>query len=39
MLLTPHSSFDLDRIMDASALLFDARNATGARGRANVVTL
>jgi len=39
VLLTPHSSFDLDRLMDTAALLFDARNATGARGRANVVTL
>jgi UDP-N-acetyl-D-glucosamine dehydrogenase len=39
VLLTPHSSFDIPRICDIATLVFDARNATGARGRPNVVTL
>ncbi len=39
LLLTPHSSFDLGWLVEHSAFLFDARNATGARGRSNVETL
>jgi UDP-N-acetyl-D-glucosamine dehydrogenase len=39
VLLTPHSSYDLDQIADWAQLVFDARNATGARGRPNVEVL
>lgn len=39
LLLTPHSDFDLGHLLETSRFLFDARNATGARSRADVVTL
>jgi UDP-N-acetyl-D-glucosamine dehydrogenase len=39
VLLTPHSSYDLDLVMEHAQLLFDARNATGARQRTTVVRL
>jgi len=39
LLLTPHSVYDVDMITSHAALLFDARNATGGRSRATVVTL
>ena len=39
LLLTPHSSYDLDLIVRHSALLFDARNAIGDRHTPSVVTL
>jgi len=39
LLLTPHSSYDLDLIVRHSALLFDARNAIGDRHTSSVVTL
>jgi UDP-N-acetyl-D-glucosamine dehydrogenase len=38
-LLTPHSSYDLDWIASHSKLVFDARNAYGAKRPANVVRL
>ncbi len=39
LLLTPHSDYDLDELMDWSNLLFDARNATARRDRPNVEVL
>lgn len=39
VLLTPHDSYDLEEVVAASRLLFDARNATGVRGRDSVVVL
>lgn len=39
LVLTPHSSYDLDRVRAHASLLFDARNALGARGDDRVVTL
>ena len=39
LLLTPHTTYDLDELMDWSQLLFDARNATGRRDKRNVVVL
>ena len=39
VLLTPHSSFDLDWVVEHARLVFDARNATAAGHRGNVVTL
>jgi UDP-N-acetyl-D-glucosamine dehydrogenase len=38
-LLTPHSTYDLDWLAGVASLLFDARNAFGARARPNVVKL
>jgi UDP-N-acetyl-D-glucosamine dehydrogenase len=38
VILTPHSTYDVDMLVEHSGLLFDARNATGGRG-ASVVTL
>jgi len=38
LLLTPHASYDMAELVSWSSLLFDARNATGAR-RSNVVVL
>lgn len=38
-LLTPHASYDLDRVVARSSLVFDARNATGARAPDHVVRL
>lgn len=37
-LLTPHSTYDLDAIVEQASLVFDARNAIGA-ARPNVVVL
>jgi UDP-N-acetyl-D-glucosamine dehydrogenase len=39
VLLTPHSSYDLQMLTGYATLLFDARNATGGRGGETVVTL
>ena len=39
LLLTPHASYDLEQLVDWSPMLFDARNATGARDQRNVVVL
>jgi UDP-N-acetyl-D-glucosamine dehydrogenase len=39
VLLTPHSSYDLGQLADWAQLVFDARNATGARSRPNVEVL
>ena len=39
LLLTPHDSYDLDEVVQQASLLFDARNAVGARGVETVVTL
>ncbi len=39
VVLTPHSTYDLDWIADHAALVFDARNAYGANRRPNVVRL
>jgi UDP-N-acetyl-D-glucosamine dehydrogenase len=39
VLLTPHSDYDLDLVVEHAQLLFDARNATGARNHATVVQL
>jgi UDP-N-acetyl-D-glucosamine dehydrogenase len=39
LLLTPHADYDTEELVDWSALLFDARNATGRRDRSNVVVL
>jgi UDP-N-acetyl-D-glucosamine dehydrogenase len=39
VLLTPHSSYNLDTITGHATLLFDARNATGARRNGTVVVL
>jgi UDP-N-acetyl-D-glucosamine dehydrogenase len=39
LLLTPHSSYDLDQVVRQSRLLFDARNATGGRHSGTVVRL
>ena len=39
VLLTPHTAFDLSWLAENATLVFDARNAMGARGRPNVVTL
>jgi UDP-N-acetyl-D-glucosamine dehydrogenase len=38
-LLTPHRAYDLDWIAQHASLVFDARNAYGARRRSNVVRL
>jgi UDP-N-acetyl-D-glucosamine dehydrogenase len=38
VILTPHSTYDLDLVVEHAELLFDARNATGGRA-ASVVTL
>jgi UDP-N-acetyl-D-glucosamine dehydrogenase len=38
-LLTPHRTYDLDRIAHDAPLVFDARNAYGDGGRPNVVRL
>jgi UDP-N-acetyl-D-glucosamine dehydrogenase len=38
-LLTPHSTYDLDHVVASSTLVFDARNATGARAPGHVVRL
>ncbi|MGH8894556.1 MAG: nucleotide sugar dehydrogenase [Actinomycetes bacterium] len=37
--LTPHSSYDLDRVVDSGSLVFDARNAIGPTGHRNVIRL
>lgn len=39
LLLTPHDGYDLVEIVEASRLLFDARNATGVRDCPSVVVL
>jgi UDP-N-acetyl-D-glucosamine dehydrogenase len=39
LLLTPHDTYDLDLIVSASRLLFDARNATNCRSSSTVVAL
>jgi nucleotide sugar dehydrogenase len=39
LLLTPHSTYDLDRIVDQAQLVFDARNATRRRGHPKVEVL
>jgi UDP-N-acetyl-D-glucosamine dehydrogenase len=39
VLLTPHETYDIDRIIDSARLIFDARNAAARRGRDTVVTL
>jgi UDP-N-acetyl-D-glucosamine dehydrogenase len=39
LLLTPHSSYDLDALCGWASLLFDARNATGGRHSATVEVL
>ncbi|MGY1739542.1 MULTISPECIES: nucleotide sugar dehydrogenase [unclassified Blastococcus] len=39
LLLTPHSAYDIEWVAEQAGLLFDARNATGGRPRAKVVTL
>jgi nucleotide sugar dehydrogenase len=39
LLLTPHSTYDLDAICSRASLVFDARNATGDRPRRNVERL
>jgi UDP-N-acetyl-D-glucosamine dehydrogenase len=39
LLLTPHSTYDVDVIVSHAQLLFDARNATGGRRAGTVVTL
>jgi UDP-N-acetyl-D-glucosamine dehydrogenase len=39
LLLTPHSSYDLEMVVDHARLLFDARNATGGRHAGKVVRL
>jgi UDP-N-acetyl-D-glucosamine dehydrogenase len=39
LLLTPHSSYDLDMVTRHARLLFDARNAVGGRPSGRVVTL
>ncbi len=39
LLLTPHSTYDVGRLIEWSRLLFDARNATGRRTGGNVVVL
>ncbi len=39
VLLTPHSSYDLDQLVEWSGLLFDARNATASAGHRNVEVL
>lgn len=37
--LTPHAAYDLDWVADHASQVFDARNALGQSGRANVVRL
>ena len=39
VLLTPHSEYDLERIADRAAVVFDTRNVYGSAGRPNVITL
>jgi UDP-N-acetyl-D-glucosamine dehydrogenase len=39
LLLTPHSTYDLDSVTSQAGLLFDARDAIGRRRLAGVVTL
>ena len=39
LLLTPHTSYDLDDVESRARLLFDARDALGRRGSDRVVTL
>lgn len=39
LLLTPHAAYDLPALVRWAPLLFDARNATAARGRPNVEVL
>jgi len=38
-LLTPHADYDVEKLVEWSPLLFDARNATGERDRPNVEVL
>ncbi len=38
-LLTPHSAYDIDHLIEHARLLFDARNASNGRRASNVVTL
>jgi UDP-N-acetyl-D-glucosamine dehydrogenase len=37
--LTPHTSYDLDSVLDHARLVFDARDALGRRNEDKVVTL
>jgi UDP-N-acetyl-D-glucosamine dehydrogenase len=39
LLLTPHSTYDVDMVVSHARLLFDARNAVNGRRRETVVTL
>jgi UDP-N-acetyl-D-glucosamine dehydrogenase len=39
VVLTPHESYDFDQVVASGRLVFDARNALGARGVDTVVTL
>jgi UDP-N-acetyl-D-glucosamine dehydrogenase len=39
VLLTPHSSYDLEKVRRHARLVFDARNVLGSRGDDAVVTL
>jgi len=39
LLLTPHATYDLDELASWSALIFDARNATGRRDEPNIEVL
>jgi UDP-N-acetyl-D-glucosamine dehydrogenase len=39
VILTPHSSYDLEEVVERARLVFDARDATPPPGRAKVVTL
>ena len=39
VVLTPHSQYDLEKVRNQARLVFDARNAIGARGDDKVVTL
>ena len=39
LLLTPHSSYDVDALVERSRFLFDVRNAAGSRDRPSVETL
>ena len=39
LLMTPHSTYDLDNLAQSATLLFDARNAIGKPRPASVVTL
>ncbi|MGN6245047.1 MAG: nucleotide sugar dehydrogenase [Motilibacteraceae bacterium] len=39
VVLTPHSSYEFDRVVAGASLVFDARNAIGVRGESRVVTL